>query len=97
MQTVQQVSVVVRSKPSTQKASNEVKRKAKIAWPAAKEKSSYRRFEEVVCKKIYKMKGTVQERLKRLAETIYETGKLEFGEQPVKKKVTVQCSKYFSL
>ena len=82
--------VQVTAQPSTQEASNEVKRKPKIAWPAAKEKASYRRFEEAVCKKIYKMKGTVQERLKRLSNTIYETGKEEFGEEPVKKKVTAR-------
>ena len=35
------------------------------------------------------MKGTVQERLKKLADTIYETGKEEFGEEPVKKKEKV--------
>ena len=33
------------------------------------------------------MKGTVQDRLKRLAETIYETSREEFRDSPVKKKV----------
>ena len=82
--------VSVTAEPSTQEASvkEEAKRKPKIAWPAASEKSSYQKLEELVCKKIYKMKGTVQERLKKLAETIYETGKDEFGEEQVKKKKT---------
>ena len=64
-----------------------MKRKPKIAWLAASEKSSYQKLEEIVCKKINKMKGTVQ-RLRKLAETIYETGKEEFGEEQVKKKKT---------
>ena len=61
-------------------------RKPKVAWPAANDKASYRKFEETVCKKIYKIKGTVQERLKNLANTIYETGKEQFGEESAKKK-----------
>ena len=60
--------------------------KPKVAWPAAKEKASYRNFEEKVCKKIYKMKGSIQERLKQLSNAIYQEGVEIFGCESGKKK-----------
>ncbi len=80
-----QVNVTAETSEQSTFTPEEAKRKPKIAWPASKEKASYRNFEEKVCKKIYKTKGTVHERLKKLAETIYETGKDTFGEKPTKK------------
>ena len=70
----------------TAETSGGMERKPKVAWPAAKEKASYRNLEEKVCKKIYKMKGTVQERLTKLAKTIYEEGIESFGEVPTRRK-----------
>ena len=88
--------VLVTAKPSMQEATTILKkaeRKPKVAWPAANDKASYRKFEETVCKKIYKIKGTVQERLKNLANTIYETGKEQFGEESAKKKTVSKGGK----
>lgn len=37
-------------------------------------KARCRSFEENMCKKLYKMKGSMEEKLKKLASVIYETG-----------------------
>ena len=81
-----QVTVTAETSVKSPVKSEVAERKPKVAWPAAKDKASYRNFEEKVCKNIYRMKGSVQERLKKLANTIYEEGIATFGEVPVKQK-----------
>ena len=81
-----QVLATAESSAECSPESGGAERKPKVAWPAAKEKASYRNFEEKVCKKIYKMKGSIQERLKQLANSIYEEGIDTFGREPEKKK-----------
>ena len=64
----------------------EMMKKPKVLWPAVNEKANYKRFEEIVCKKIYKMKGSTEDKLKKLASTIYETVVESFGIKEERKK-----------
>ena len=61
-------------------------RKPKIKWPKANETAVYEKFDEDVNKLLMKSKGTTEEKLEKLAATIYEEGKKQFGLEAEKRK-----------
>ena len=85
-----QIKAAANSEKQESPSESEVfERKAKVAWPAAKEKASYKSFEDEVLKKTKKDKGTAKDKSSKLAKTIYAVGMESFGEEPGnKKKVT---------
>ena len=60
-------------------------RKPKIKWPKANETALCKQFDEEVNKKLIKMKGTMDQKLEKLAGTIYEEGLKQFGLEVEKK------------
>ena len=54
-------------------------KKQKILWPAANDKASYQKLEDLVFKRMYKKKGSTSEKLKALSQCIYEAGVELFG------------------
>ena len=63
-----------------------LRKKPKVLWPAANEKGKYKYLEENVCKKLYNMRRTAEVKLKKLASSIYMTGKELFGNANGKNK-----------
>ena len=62
-------------------------RKKKIKWPKACDNKAYEKFDEEVSAIVGKHKGTIEQRLTSLAETIYNEGEKRFGlEQSTIKK-----------
>ena len=60
-------------------------RKPKIKWPKANEAALYKQFDQEVNRKLIKMKGTIDQKLEKLAGTIYEEGLKRFGLEVEKK------------
>ena len=54
-------------------------RKKKIKWPKACDTKEYEKFDEEVNALVGKHKGTIEQRLASLAETIYNEGEKRFG------------------
>ena len=63
-------------------------KKPKIKWPKANETAVYKQFDEEVNKKLMKMKGTTEQKLEKLAATIYEEGLKLFGLESESKEKT---------
>ena len=73
--------------PEQMNATNNIgDRKPKIKWPKANETAVYKKFDEDVNKLLMRSKGTTEEKLEKLATTIYEEGKKQFGLEAEKKK-----------
>ena len=60
-------------------------RKPMIRWSKANEAALYKQFDEEVNRKLIKMKGTTDQKLEKLAGTIYEEGLKRFGLEVEKK------------
>ena len=63
---------------SGSKATVESRRK-KIKWPKACDNKEYKKFDDEVYAIVQKHKGTIEQRLAGLAETIYNEGEKRFG------------------
>ena len=61
-------------------------RKPKIKWPKANEVAEYKKFDEDVNRKLMKMKGSTEQKLEKLAGTIYEEGLKRYGLEKERKE-----------
>ena len=59
-------------------------KKPKIKWPKANDTASYKSFDDDVSKIICKLKGDNEQKLKKLAEVVYNEGLSRFGAEVVK-------------
>lgn len=54
-------------------------KKPKIKWPKVNDTAVYNQFDEEVSKLVCRFKGSIEKKLGKLAETVYEEGLRRFG------------------